>query len=78
MDSGLLRSSSYLKRLVLGGGLRDGSGCGNVFGTKTHEVGSKMTFLQAPDAILCLELLTVAQSGILVFRIRRQLHIPGA
>ena len=90
MGSGLLRELQGYTRFVFffwGGGLRDGSGCGNLLGTKTHGLGSikrncrklahTNAILQAQNAIRNIELLTVSHSGTPVFRIRRQLNILG-
>ena len=48
MGSGLLRElelpeKSFLFFFCLGGGLRDGSGCANLLGSKTHGLGSART-----------------------------------
>ena len=89
-DHGLWLAAQHIvleKRLLLGG-LHDGSGCANLFGTKTHGLGSRMcncrqpthkdAFLQAPHANRKIELLTVTHSGTSAFRKRRQLRILGA
>ena len=64
-----LELSVVTKDLFGWGGLRDGSGCGNLFGTKTHGLGSRMrncrkadqkdAILQAPNANRNIELLTL-------------------
>ena len=87
MGSGLLRELHLLKKIGSGGGLRDGSGCGNPCGTITHGLDSRMrncrqvtqtdVIPQAPNANRRIKLLTVAHSSIAAFLIRRQLHIPG-
>ena len=41
MGSGLLRELLVLEKIGYGG-LRDGSGCANLFGAKTHALGSTM------------------------------------
>ena len=90
MGCGLLRELQFLEKITFGGGgggLRDGSGCGNLLGAITHRLDSRMrncrqptqkdAILQAPNANRKIELLTVAHSGTPAFRIRRQLRILG-
>ena len=73
MGCGLLRELQLYKKITLGGGLRDRSGCGNLSGSTTHGLASKTrncckachhdAFSQAPNAYWNVEFLTAVQSG---------------
>ena len=77
MGSGSPRELLVLEKIAFGGGLRDGSGSANLFGSRTHGLDSKMgnsrgheqphAILQGPNAFLHVSLsrlLTVAHSKI--------------